>query len=135
MHAADAEPVDLHESLQALSFLRDRTPDTTDEQAGDAFGRLADYRDGAIFISHWAGTSEWERHPVGDEIVMIVDGATTLTMLVDGEERAHKMGAGELVVVPQGTWHRFDTPVEVKVLTVTPQPTEHTAGQPDAAPA
>ena len=134
MDAADAEPVDLHQALQALSFLRDRTPDTTDEQAGDAFGRLADYRDGAVFIGHWAGTSEWERHPVGDEIVMIVDGATTLTMLVDGEERAHKMGAGELVVVPQGTWHRFDTPVEVKVLTVTPQPTEHTAGQPDAAP-
>jgi hypothetical protein len=27
--------------------------------------------------------------------------------------------------VPQGTWHRFTTPEAVKVLTVSPQPTDH----------
>lgn len=135
MEASGPAPVSLHAELGRLTFLPDRTPDTTDEQAGDAFGRLADYRDGAVFIAHWAGSSEWERHRVGDEIVMVVEGATTMTMLIDGEERSFTMGEGELIVVPQGTWHRFDTPDAVKVMTVTPQPTDHTAGHPDVAPA
>jgi mannose-6-phosphate isomerase-like protein (cupin superfamily) len=65
---------------------------------------------------------------------MVVEGGTTMTMLIDGVERSYPMSAGELVVVPQGTWHRFDTPDAVKVMTVTPQPTAHTAGRPDAAP-
>ena len=134
MEASGPVPVSLHAELERLTFLPDRTPHTTDEQAGKAFGRLAEYRDGAVFIAHWAGSSEWERHRVGDEIVMVVEGATTMTMLIDGEERSHPMRAGELVVVPRGTWHRFDTPEAVKVMTVTPQPTDHTAGRPDAAP-
>jgi len=34
-------------------------------------------------------------------------------------------------VVPQGTWHRFEAPVGVKVMTVTPLPTDHRADRPD----
>ena len=123
--AERAEPRSIDAALAALTFLPDRTPATTDEDAGDAFGRLAPYRDGAVVVGHWAGASEWERHPAGDEIVMVVDGGTTIVLLEDGAERAHPMGPGDLIVVPQRTWHRFETPDAVKVLSVTPQPTEH----------
>jgi len=33
--------------------------------------------------------------------------------------------AGMLAVVPQGAWHRFDSPDGVSLMTATPQPTEH----------
>jgi quercetin dioxygenase-like cupin family protein len=114
-------------AIDALTFLPDRTPTTSDD---GAFARLAEYRDGAVFVGHWAGSSEWERHPVGDEIVMVIDGATTMTLIVDGGERTLPLAPGEFVVVPQGTWHRFDTPDGVKVLTVTPQPTDHQSDRP-----
>lgn len=120
-------PISVAASLDALSFLADRTPTTADDDGRDAFGRLADYRDGGIFVGHWAGASEWERHTVGDEIVHVVEGETTMFFLIDGVEHPTTLTAGDLVVVPQGTWHRFETPVAVKVLSVTPQPTDHHA--------
>jgi mannose-6-phosphate isomerase-like protein (cupin superfamily) len=130
MPTAGPDPISIDSAIGALTFLADRTPDTTDEQAGDAFGRLADYRDGGIFAAHWAGTSEWERHPVGDEIVLVVEGATTIFFLTADGDQGATLGPGELVVVPQGTWHRFETPDAVKLLSVTPQPTEHSPTRP-----
>jgi mannose-6-phosphate isomerase-like protein (cupin superfamily) len=123
-------PQSVPATIDALTFLPDRTPTTTGEQSAAAFARLADYRDGAIFVGHWAGKSEWERHPVGDEIVMVIDGRTTMFFLTDGEETSAELGAGELVVVPQNTWHRFETPDFVKVMSVTPQPTDHRIDRP-----
>jgi mannose-6-phosphate isomerase-like protein (cupin superfamily) len=117
-------------AIDDLEFYGDRTPTTTDDEMPGAFAVLSDYRDGGIFVGHWAGASEWERHPVGDEIVMVVDGATTMFLIIDGAEHAVELGPGEMVVVPQGTWHRFETIDRVEVLTVTPQPTEHTADMP-----
>ena len=73
---------------------------------------------------------DWERHTEGDEIVMVVGGATTLFTLHGDEERAHPLGAGQLLVVPRGTWHRFETPEEVEILSVTPQPSDHRPDRP-----
>lgn len=74
MDEAHPVPISINEALSRLTFLANRTPDGVDEESADAFSRLADYRDGAIFVGHWAGHSEWERHSVGDEIVMVVAG-------------------------------------------------------------
>lgn len=125
-------PISIDDAIASLTFLPDRSPTTSDEDSVGAFARLADYRDGAVFVGDWAGSSEWERHPVGDEIVMVIDGRTTLFLLGPDGERGHQLAAGELLVVPRGTWHRFETPERVKVLSVTPQPTEHRAEQPSA---
>ncbi|MEL6183825.1 MAG: cupin domain-containing protein [Myxococcota bacterium] len=109
-------------------FAPSRTPESKDLDA--AFCELSPYREGAIFLGHWAGRSEWEIHRQGDEVVMVIDGATTLTMLIDDEEIPHPLQAGQLIVVPKGVWHRFETPDGVKVMTVTPQPTEHSVTRP-----
>ena len=125
------QPIAVDSAIAGLSFLHDRTPETTSEESSGAFVQLSTYRDGAIFVGHWAGHSEWERHTVADEIVMVVDGETTITFLTDDGEQSQPLRAGELVVVPKGTWHRFDTPDGVKVLSVTPLPTDHRTDRPD----
>lgn len=124
-------PIDLTAAVGALDFLPDRTPTTSETEVNWA-ARLSDYRDGGIFAVHYAGESEWERHPVGDEIVMVVEGSTTMAMFIDGQEHQHTLGPMQMIVVPQGTWHRFDTLVGVKVMTVTPQPTDHQVEHPAA---
>ena len=123
------EPKSIAEALSTLTFKSNRTPTSEDMEA--AFCNLAPYRDGAVFLAHWAGQSEWEVHHSGDEIVMVIAGTTEMSLLIDNEEVIHNMSAGELIVVPQSVWHRFNTPTEVKLLTVTPQPTEHSVEQPE----
>jgi quercetin dioxygenase-like cupin family protein len=86
---------------------------------------LAPYRDGAIFSAKFAGTSAWERHPQGDEIVQIVDGVTTLHLMTAEGRQSVSLSAGMMAVVPQNTWHQFEAPDGVCVMTATPQPTEH----------
>ena len=130
MTQAAPVPISIGEAIEALTFLPDRTPRTTSEESKDAFALLADYRDGAVFVGHWAGNSEWERHPVGDEIVMVLHGETTIYFQDGDQDRPGHLTAGEFVVVPAGTWHRFETPDGVKILSVTPQPTEHREGRP-----
>ena len=122
------EAKSLEAAFGSLVFAPSRTPESDDLDS--AFCELSSYRDGAIFLGHWAGHSEWEIHRNGDEIVMVIEGSTTLTMLIDGIEVPHTLKPGQLIVVPQSTWHRFDTPEGVKVMTVTPQPTEHSVERP-----
>ena len=115
-------PVSLDEAFVSVSFLPNRSPETESE---DHFATLSGYRDGGIFIANYAGMSEWERHPAGDELVMVLEGSTTLVLLVDGEEVPNVLQPRQFLVVPQGLWHRFETPDGVKVMSVTPQPSEH----------
>jgi len=98
-----------------------------------AFAMLSEYRDGAVFIGHYAGNSKWERHSNGDEIVFVVEGETTLILLVKDKEIPNTLGQGELLVVPKNTWHRFETSKAVKIMSVTPQPTDHSIERPDNA--
>jgi mannose-6-phosphate isomerase-like protein (cupin superfamily) len=121
------DPVSIDDALRSVTFLAGRTPLT---ERDDYFATLASYRDGGVFVADYAGTTEWERHRNGDEIVMVLDGATTLFLLVNGNDVPHHLGPREFLVVPQGVWHRFETPDRVKVLTVTPQPTDHSVERP-----
>lgn len=124
-------PANISEMLSELRFMPDRLPTSTDEEMAGAFASVANYREGGIFVGHWAGSSEWERHPVGDEIVAVIDGATTLVVLNDdGTEDHNAMSKGDLLVVPKGRWHRFVTSGGVKVFAVTPQPSDHRVDRP-----
>ncbi|MFK7965461.1 MAG: cupin domain-containing protein [Burkholderiaceae bacterium] len=127
-----AAVISLDNEFSKIKFLENRTPETTDEQAQGAFARLSDYRDGAIFIVHYAGSSEWERHANGDEVVQVLSGETTLILLIDNQEHRSSLSSGQLLVVPKGVWHRFESPNGVKVMTVTPQPTDHSIERPNS---
>lgn len=124
------DPVSIPNAIDALTFLEARTPTTTPEESAGAFAELAKFRDGGIYVGHWAGASEWERHGVADEIVMVVDGETTIFFRDGDRETSAPLGRGDVVVVPRGTWHRFETPQAVKLVSVTPQPTDHSPTSP-----
>ncbi|MGH9134441.1 MAG: cupin domain-containing protein [Ilumatobacteraceae bacterium] len=130
MESGGPIPISVNDALETLSFLRARTPTTTAEESRDAFRLLSTYGEGGVFVGHWAGNSEWERHTAGDEIVMVVEGETTIYFLTTHDEPSATLRAGEFVIVPEGTWHRFETPDEVKLLSVTPQPTDHSPDRP-----
>jgi quercetin dioxygenase-like cupin family protein len=43
-----------------------------------------------------------------------------VVLLSAGAERHVELAAGEVVVVPKGTWHRFEGSRSLKVMSVTP---------------
>jgi len=118
--------VDIRDELARVPFLHGRGKETTEAEARAAFAILAPFRGGSIFGGSFSGQSPWERHPNGDELVHILDGDATLTMITADGPRSFQMRGGMMIVVPQGHWHRFHAPHRVTVLTATPQPTEHT---------
>jgi mannose-6-phosphate isomerase-like protein (cupin superfamily) len=118
-------PIDLKAAFAQLTMLEHRTPTSSPAEFEGAFGRVAPYRDGAIFTAKFAGKSAWERHPNGDEIVHVIDGATTLHLITPEGRQSLTLSAGMMVVVPQNAWHQFESPGGVCVMTATPQPSEH----------
>ena len=52
-------------------------------------------------------TERGKRHPNGDELVQIVDGSATLHTMTEDGPKSYAVSAGMIVIVPQGTWHRF----------------------------
>ncbi len=117
--------VDVSAAIVALPVLRNRTPESQGPEVDAAFAMLAETRDGGIFAGSFEGESPWERHVNGDELVHVLAGETRLTILTADERTVLEMTAGMLTVVPQGCWHKFHAPSGVTVLTMTPQPTDH----------
>ena len=119
--------LDLKAEFSKLNPLRGRRPETTEAErkASGGFATLAPFRDGNIYSAKFSGDGAWERHPNGDELVQIVDGAATLHLMTEDGPKSYPVTAGMMVIVPQGTWHRFHAPEGVSLLTATPKPTEH----------
>jgi mannose-6-phosphate isomerase-like protein (cupin superfamily) len=117
--------LDLVTQLDKLrQFARTATSPEVERKKGIAL--LAPYRDGAIFASKFSGTGGWERHPNGDELVYIVEGATMLCLMDDKDGlQAHPLRVGMIAIIPQGLWHRFESPCGVTLMAATPQPTDH----------
>jgi len=119
--------LNLKDTLGKMPMMQGRRPESTEAErkATGAFVTLTPYRDGNIYSAKFAGRAAWERHPNGDELVQIVDGATRVDIIVDDKIETHQLTAGMTVVVPQGAWHRFHAPDGVSIVTATPRPTEH----------
>ena len=119
--------IDLKSELANLGMLQGRRPDMLEEErrASGAFKTLAPYRDGNLFSARFSGNGAWERHPNGDELVQVLEGETRFHIFTEDGPQTHTLKAGMLVVVPQGVWHRFESPDGVTLMTATPKPTEH----------
>ena len=124
-----AKAVDIMAELAKLPVLHNRKPTTLRDEAATAFATIAPFRGEGVTVGSWDGKGAWERHPNGDELVYILAGETTLTILDGDESESLKLEAGMLAVVPQGLWHQLESPGGVSILTVTPPPTEHTAAE------
>lgn len=63
----------------------------------------------------------WERHPAGEELVMLLSGSVTLVLDVDGAERTVLLtDVGAYVLVPKNVWHTARTNAPATLLFLTP---------------
>jgi mannose-6-phosphate isomerase-like protein (cupin superfamily) len=78
------------------------------------------------FSESW---STWERHPAGEELVMLLSGAATVVLEEFGQEREVRLSdPGAYVLVPQNVWHTARTDEPTTMLFLTPGAgTEHRA--------
>jgi mannose-6-phosphate isomerase-like protein (cupin superfamily) len=121
--------VDIKAALAGRTILRGRSRETPAAEARAAFAELTPFRDGAIFAGSFSGETPWERHRKGDELVQILDGAASLTIMTEAGPQSFSLTAGMLIVVPRGCWHRFHAPQAVTLLSATPQPTDHSPAE------
>lgn len=70
----------------------------------------------------------WERHPAGDELVMLLSGAVTLIVQTEsGEQSLQLEKPNHYVVVPKNCWHTMKTRTRSSMLFITPgEGTENT---------
>jgi hypothetical protein len=71
--------------------------------------------------------SMWERHPAGEELVMLLLGSATVVLEEFGQERTVQLSdPGSYVLVPRNVWHTARTSVQTTMLFLTPGAgTEH----------
>jgi quercetin dioxygenase-like cupin family protein len=62
----------------------------------------------------------WERHPNGDEVVMMLTGALELVLELAGGEQSLTLNPHEAIVVPRGVWHRGIVHEPGTALFITP---------------
>ena len=114
---------DLEEVLDTFTFYSGHAPHTTDTKG--MFARVADFQEGSIFPVRFSDASQWERHPTGDEIGLILKSSVALTLKSAEQTGSVDPMAGMIAIVPQNTWYQFSAPDGVNLMTMTPQPAEY----------
>lgn len=76
------------------------------------------------FDSDWG---MWERHPAGDELVILLSGAAKMLLKQPtGEEVVALTEPGDYLIVPKNIWHTARVSEPTRMLFITPgEGTEH----------
>lgn len=79
------------------------------------------------YDSDW---TNWERHPNGDEIVLLISGQITFILGLDaGEQQVELKNPGDFAFIPKGIWHTARTNQTTSMLFITSgEGTEHKQG-------
>lgn len=95
-------------------------PETPKEEAIRTLTFLGKCGDHAIGISYFQGHSAWARHPLGDEIFIVLSGSLRLLSLDREGEHQLEAGPNSLIRIPAGLWHSqiAEEPVAQVFLTV-----------------
>jgi mannose-6-phosphate isomerase-like protein (cupin superfamily) len=63
----------------------------------------------------------WERHPAGDEIVLLLSGSVTLVVQMGAAKQSIKLTEpGAYIVIPRNTWHTARVATPTRMLFITP---------------
>jgi mannose-6-phosphate isomerase-like protein (cupin superfamily) len=62
----------------------------------------------------------WERHPAGEEVVVLLSGRVDVIQDIDGEHRRVELRPGQAMVNPAGVWHTADVHEPGRALFITP---------------
>lgn len=106
-----------------LRALMSRPPDWSDPDGQASFWMYGEMDAGSLWIGRWSGSSPWERHQKGDELLHQLEGEVEITVLLEEGEETVSLKAGEVFVVPKGAWHRQSTTGESIQCGMTPTPT------------
>src|SRR5271154_2222801 len=113
---------DLRAALREVPHLT-ITDATTGEDAEAATRNVAKIGNLTLGVMSYTGQTPWERHPDGDELLLVLDGELEVTALTDEGPVKRKLRAGEAFVCPQGLWHRQNAEKSVSMLYGTPTAT------------
>lgn len=69
---------------------------------------------------------QWERHVLGDELVIVLEGKANFIQEISGENIVLPVQAGSTIINPKGVWHTADVSEALKAIYITPcKGTEH----------
>jgi len=101
----------------------------------EAFAALTQRTNESLgFFNEWsigigryvAGSSPWEKHNNGDELLLVTDGEVQIEVLEhSGDSWTELLAHGSLFVVPKGKWHQLTATDNVNILYISPS--EHGA--------
>lgn len=84
--------------------------------------------EGRLMMAFEATTdmAHWEKHPAGDEVLLVLSGAVRLLLQEPAGEREIAVAAGQAAIIPRGCWHRIAVrePGQVVLMTAG-EGTEH----------
>ncbi|MBT6272776.1 MAG: cupin [Chromatiales bacterium] len=96
-----------------------------------ASGNLGTFHDEYLVSTHTYETdwNQWEMHPYGDEVVVLLSGAINVLFQVDiGMRRTSLEKTGTFIIVPRGTWHTAEVLEPSTALFITAgEGTQHRA--------
>lgn len=93
---------------------------TVAEEPASTIGYF-DFRGCICGVASFIGQPPWELHTDGDELLHVLAGETLLTLLRDGAEEQRRLRPGDVVVVPEGCWHRNNAADGVTIFHMTPR--------------
>jgi mannose-6-phosphate isomerase-like protein (cupin superfamily) len=82
--------------------------------ADGAEGRLV------CVLAQDATWDSWERHPGGEEVVVLLSGRVDLVQELDGAEHVVELRPGQAVINPPGVWHTARVHEPGMALFITP---------------
>ena len=120
-------PVSVHNLGEVFAVLRpnlsvEPVPVTTGIY--DELDAKYDHFKGHVLIAEYQFDKDWptwERHPAGDEVVLLLSGQAEMILKRNGADESVSLAEpGSYVIVPAGTWHTARTSVPTRMLFITP---------------
>ncbi len=90
---------------------------------------VADYNDNEVMVVKFQGEFPFHHHEDTDDFFLVLDGEVT----IDVEAASHRLGPGDLFIVPRGLRHRPRAEREAKVLLIEPRGIPNTGDPATAA--
>lgn len=103
--------------------LRVQAVEVTPSLYADLDSDYAGFKDHVLVSAHEFNDDwpTWERHPAGDEIVMLLSGKAELVLKTGSGEASVVLDTpGSYVVIPHNTWHTARVSQRTRMLFVTP---------------
>jgi mannose-6-phosphate isomerase-like protein (cupin superfamily) len=103
------------ETLPGFAWTPEYLGAYTERTAGDG-------DDGRLVVAERqdASWTSWERHPAGEEVVILLSGRVDLIQEIDGEARTVALTPGMAVINPRNVWHTADVHEPGEALFITP---------------